>query len=108
MSATIDEATKCPKCALTGELGPRKSTAKSGITASVCVCMNEKCRWFKTGWVIQFNSDGSIPDARDRNQNDREPRRFPAINSVLFNQRREAIMNQADRINGTDGGEVGR
>lgn len=104
--ATIAEASECPKCGYTGEVGPRKRTAKPGITASVCTCKNETCRWFNTGWVIQFNPDGSIPDARERDESDREPRRFPAVNNLLFNQRREAIMGQADRINGTDGGEV--
>jgi hypothetical protein len=38
----------------------RDGTANRG-TAFVFKCLNERCRWFKSGWVVQVLPDGTIP-----------------------------------------------
>lgn len=97
MATSIEEAKKCPKCGETGTLGPKMPTAKIGYLAAVCKCYNDRCAWYRTGWTIQFNPDGSIPDARNRTPDDREPRQYPRDDNVLFNQRSEAIRQRAER-----------
>jgi hypothetical protein len=74
-------------------------TNRLGIKAVVYTCKNTACKWYNTGWSVQFNPDGSIPDARDRTQDDREPRRFERVNPLLFNQRSAAMLRRADEIN---------
>jgi len=69
---TYEEATHCPRCGEAGreikkEPGPRRSTIHAFI------CENERCRWYKTGWVVQELSDGSIPDAVTKGPKSFEP-----------------------------------
>jgi hypothetical protein len=106
--ATFDEANHCPKCNEPGEVGSKRPSAKPGVSAIVCTCRNKRCKWFNTGWVIQINPNGTVPEARDRSQSDREPRQYERVNSVLFNQRSRAmqeIASQAARQTG-QGGEA--
>jgi hypothetical protein len=64
VSATWEEARHCPKCGEAGEArGGARATAKPGVKAQTVYCLNERCSWFSTGWVVQINPDGSIPDA---------------------------------------------
>lgn len=60
---TYEIARQCPKCGLYGELtrtdpGPRRSKIET------YTCENEVCPWYGTGWVVQINSDGSIPERK--------------------------------------------
>lgn len=58
---TIEEAERCPKCKVTGE--HRNSTpGKNGATVRSYYCMNSRCSWFETAWIVQVNADGSIPE----------------------------------------------
>lgn len=95
--ATFAEASKCPKCGFTGEAGPKTPTRKPGVFAVVCTCYNNGCRWFQSGWVVQINADGSVPDARERQPEDREPHMFPRVNPLLFNQRAAAMNAKAEQ-----------
>jgi len=64
MSATWEEARKCPKCNLSGEpRGGPKPSLRPGVKLINVFCTTETCRWFGTSWVVQINEDGSIPDA---------------------------------------------
>lgn len=56
---TFEEATHCPKCKEPGKETMKTPTGK-GIVHTY-TCMNERCTWFETGWVIQVLPDGSIP-----------------------------------------------
>lgn len=70
--ATLEEASHCPRCSQAGtevltSRGPR------GSIIHVFNCMNQLCRWFETGWTVQTNADGTVPE---RTAGDKE---FPAL-----------------------------
>ena len=61
---TFTEAKRCPKCEVPGE-DRRQSKAPQGATRGAMLhyifCMNERCEWFDTCWIVQVNPDGSVP-----------------------------------------------
>lgn len=71
---TYEEAKRCPKCKTPGreagsDPGPHRSTLHK-IT-----CVNNRCSWFETVYVVQVNSDGTVPEpsTAKRNQFPRLP-----------------------------------
>lgn len=58
----LDEASKCPKCGMTGERGRAMDTERHGVKVIMFTCKTVLCRWFETGWPVQINPDGSIPE----------------------------------------------
>jgi hypothetical protein len=62
MASTLEEASRCPKCKEPGDIGARRPTAKPGFDVLGVTCQNEACKWFETGWLVQINPDGSIPE----------------------------------------------
>jgi hypothetical protein len=61
-TASWEEASRCPKCN-----EPGKDTRQMGSVrgkAHILVCMNERCAWFNTSWVVQVRRDGTIPVRR--------------------------------------------
>lgn len=105
--ASWEEASKCPRCSQTGDAGEKMSTAKPGISAVVVTCKNTGCKWYGTGWSVQINGDGSIPDARERKPEDREQHMFPRINPLLYNQRTAQAQMLGDEINRRATGDRG-
>jgi hypothetical protein len=84
---TYEEAKRCPKCKQPGRLksvenplvSPEDRTRfgiQRGAKVETYVCINERCRWFETGWVVQLNPDGSIPD---RTQALAKDKQYPAL-----------------------------
>lgn len=71
--ATLEEAKRCPKCNNVGKENGIKPGAKPRTKVLVMLCENPLCRWHGTGWMIQINPDGSIPDPAD---NPRGPKQF--------------------------------
>lgn len=59
--ATIEEAIHCPRCQETGK-EVKKYPSTRGSTIYVFHCQNEKCHWYGTGWTVQVNRDGSVPE----------------------------------------------
>ena len=61
----LDEAKRCPKCQQPGEQQAGYELVKEGrhrgAKVHTFICQNEDCVWYKTGWVLQINPDGSIP-----------------------------------------------
>lgn len=58
-----EQATHCPICDQPGELSSTNSVPGfPGTKVEGWTCVNERCRWFTTGWIIQINPDGTIPD----------------------------------------------
>lgn len=58
---TLEDATRCPKCSMPGDKRSSQS-ARRGSTVFVYACLNERCSWFDTTWLVQVNADGSIPE----------------------------------------------
>ncbi len=59
---TLEEAGKCPRCQKPGEQGAPQPSAEPGVRVIPFTCRTEGCRWFNTGWIVQLNPDGSIPE----------------------------------------------
>lgn len=57
---TFDEARRCPRCE---ELGNTESSrpGPQGSKINVIRCLNNRCRWYDTTYIVQVNADGSIP-----------------------------------------------
>ena len=70
---TLDEAKRCPKCEEPGRPdgsrgGPNRSTVYTYR------CMNGRCKWYDTTYIVQVNADGTIPDPTTHRQ-----KNFPAM-----------------------------
>jgi hypothetical protein len=106
--ATFEEAQRCPKCTLPGEARtPILVPDKPGYKVVTCTCRNKHCRWFNTGWAIQINPDGSVPEPRQRQPEDREPHNWPRVNPLLFNQRNAQMLIDAEKALRDTGGRHG-
>lgn len=90
MSTSFEEAKACPKCGLTGTEG--KATKRPGGGKNVPItCMNERCRWYDTSWVITIRPDGTIPDATtDR------VKQFPALPTAGVEQYLQNVKNSIE------------
>jgi hypothetical protein len=64
--ATLDEASHCPKCGEPGAVKPGYETIREGrhrgAKVYIYMCTNERCVWLNTGWTVQVNPDGTIPE----------------------------------------------
>jgi hypothetical protein len=71
---TLEEASKCPRCDLTGEVTSTRKAPKTtpdgdliiprvpdGAMVRTYECQNERCTWYGTGWVVQVNPDNTVP-----------------------------------------------
>jgi hypothetical protein len=60
-----EQATYCPKCGNKGALtSTHPHPERPGAKVEVWTCENQLCRWGGTGWTIQVNSDGTIPERK--------------------------------------------
>ena len=92
METTFEEARRCPKCSSPGE--EQKNEIRSGPNGSkihVMRCMNERCSWFDTDWIVQVNSDGMVPIREGSQQ-----KTFPPIPGMTTEKAREQITNIQD------------
>lgn len=84
-----EEARSCPRCDNFGQLvsthaGPRGSTVRTYM------CGTQGCKWYSTTWIVQVNSDGSIP-VRNKDRDDKKD--FPDF-TFQGGQRGRDIVNQ--------------
>lgn len=91
-SITFEEARRCPKCDQPGQVQEKEErtiVANDGKRATVRVvrCMNKRCRWFDTDWIIQVNDDGTVP-VREGHQ----PKAYPSLPGMTT----ERAQEQAD------------
>jgi hypothetical protein len=63
LTPQYEEAKKCPRCGMPGEVTGRMPAPNTlpGTQLHTITCRNEGCRWYSTSWIIQVNPDGSIP-----------------------------------------------
>jgi hypothetical protein len=66
---SFEEARRCPKCKLPGEdrstQPARGAGLQRGTTVHMVYCVNDRCTWYNTCWVVQVNPDGSVPPPQD-------------------------------------------
>ncbi len=60
---SIDMASRCPICSEPGDWrntrgGPKGSSVRNYF------CVNARCRWFDTSWIVQVSADGTIPERK--------------------------------------------
>ena len=61
---TLEEAGRCPKCQDPGAfVGEQRLESVRGAKLKNFQCENARCKWHGERWVVQVNSDGSIPPA---------------------------------------------
>lgn len=77
--ATWEEASKCPKCGLTGEAGKVNFIRGSRDRLIQLTCMNKVCKWYNTSWPVQVRPDGSVPDADTRPREKEFPERMGGL-----------------------------
>ena len=86
--STYEEARRCPRCQQPGvEVGNR--SGPHGSRLHTIQCRTPRCRWFNTDYVVQVNSDGSIPDPTLE-----RPKHFPK----LPNRSDEEVNAMLDRL----------
>lgn len=94
--ATVEQALRCPKCKTQGEVKSVVTVrARDGSPAKLhtAKCMNPSCNWYDTAWIIQENSDGSVPE-RDGGH---EPKTFPTLNRTLTQKEALAFVEASTR-----------
>lgn len=107
-NGTWDEASKCPKCGLSGEVSktprqlPAEAGASSGARLVEIFCRNNRCSWFNTPWEVQINKDGTIPDPNTP----RGEKRFKPLDQALAATMRDRFQTLQEMT--TQGGEVRR
>jgi hypothetical protein len=106
VATTLEEARICPKCGTSGDLGAKMPSAKPGINVVVATCRNALCRWYETGWPIQINADGTIPDAAAPGQARGQKQFGNSLTTGVTNELIERVNRQAAQ--GDQGGELRR
>jgi hypothetical protein len=110
MSTTYEEACKCPKCGLPGDVrskSPARGASRPGAVVHMVYCVNDKCVWYDTSWVIQVNSDGSIPEPTVTHKRGDVDKLFPGRPSDEMTERAIAsVQRQLDLETQQGGGEI--
>jgi hypothetical protein len=96
---TLEDAKRCPRCEKSGRVGPPKNTLRPGTQVVVVTCETVGCPWEGTGWPVQINPDGSIPDAAPTGTV-RGEKQFGTVNPLLDNQRIQAVEQQIRKYGG--------
>jgi len=63
----VREASKCPKCGHFGEVAKASKVrdefgSLTGEDLVIYICVTEVCPWFHTGWAVQSDAQGNIPE----------------------------------------------
>jgi len=58
---TVKEAAYCPKCNELGIVVANKKLA-NGDDLTTYHCENRLCRWYRTGWVVQSDTNGHVAE----------------------------------------------
>jgi hypothetical protein len=87
---TFEEAKVCPKCSKPGEDAGASPSAKPDVKIHLIWCRSEDCEWYNTNWLVQVNSDGTVPEAYSQIG----PKSYPKLSAESETRVREAIEAQ--------------
>lgn len=59
---TFEEAQRCPECKEPGDDRIEQTLAIGSGKMHFIYCVNERCEWFNTAWMVQVLPDGTIPE----------------------------------------------
>jgi len=89
---TYEEAKRCPKCATPGRDTGTTTRVKGGGLLHNIVCVNPRCRWYNTSYVVQTNPDGTVPPPTlDR---EKSFRALPARSDESVDREMQNLLNQ--------------
>lgn len=83
--STFEEARRCPKCEQPGAVVAEK-VGPHGSKIHTIMCMNSRCTWNNTTYIVQVNPDGTVPPpSTDRFRNfPKIPDRTDEVNANLM------------------------
>lgn len=61
--STFEGRTQCPRCEVPGVIELKQTHLDKTQSFSI-TCMNERCVWFGINWLVDRNSDGTVPMVR--------------------------------------------
>lgn len=97
VDTTFEEARRCPRCEQPGtEIGQKTGRVRGATRGAVfheIACMNERCRWHNTTWVVQTNPDGTVPQAQTERR-EKFFHRLPERNQEDIDRQMNALLNQ--------------
>lgn len=107
---TIEEAGRCPECGFPGRnvstTVVRSPDLAPGTQAKIFECVNDRCSWYKTTWVVQVNPDGTIPErAKPENRTHKGPKANPDADRMM-RMVQERLENQYQAEIRPGGGEI--
>ncbi len=90
--ATLEEAKICPRCSEPGRLS-HEHKFRSGKKVITFMCDNERCRWYSTGWLVQVNPDGTIPErVAGAKQFEKLDRNASSYAEAVLNKTKQELM----------------
>jgi|SRR5882757_514704 len=60
----FETASICPRCDTPGE-DRKEEREPKGSTLHYIYCVNDRCKWFDTFWIVTVNADGTVPAPKD-------------------------------------------
>ena len=92
-ATTFEDAKHCPKCDMPGEdvsSQPGRDSKNRQVLLHMIFCRNDACPWFNTSWVVQVNSDGSIPQPYSQIGE----KKYPLVSPETATRIEESIQRQ--------------
>lgn len=92
MEITFEEAQRCPRCDVPGEIKETRPSANHS-KLHIITCQNSRCVWFETDWVVQQLSDGTVPV---RETTERSRKTFPEIPGMTTEKATKQVKTITD------------
>jgi hypothetical protein len=106
VQSTYEEATRCPRCALPGDVTGKAPAAKRGYQVHTVYCRNKDCSWFDSMWIVQVNPDGSVPQPNTAKPREAD-KLYPSLQAPPEEEQRIlAALERQVSVEVKPGGEV--
>lgn len=90
---TVEDAKRCPRCDQPGDQTVTTAGPK-GSKLYTFVCNNRLCRWYSTGWIVQVNADGSIPERKGGEKEFTTPKDFDERSKKVEEMLRQQLRDE--------------